>query len=107
MDTKTYGDMMKEALAIKTQEEADVWFAKEVESMKKGNPDWDMDKCANTVRSNLGYMAGYYDKSASEHVAKFFKAGHPIFGGPSYWDSVTPKQAFEAGKKKGEELSNE
>ena len=36
---KTYGDMMKEALAIKTQKEADIWFKKEVKIMHKANPD--------------------------------------------------------------------
>lgn len=97
--SRTCGEMMEEAIAIKTQEEADKWFKKEVKAMKEGNPDWPMSECADTVRSNLGYMAGYYDKSVSEHVHKFFGANHPIFGKPSYWDTVTPKEAFEKGKE--------
>ena len=94
---KTFGDMMRECLAIKTQEEADVWFAEEVKTMQEANPEWSPEECVKTVRSNLGYMAGYYDKQASEHVAKFFSANHPIFGGPEYWGKTTPKQAFNAG----------
>lgn len=96
--SKTYGEMMKEALVIKTQEEADEWFKKEVEFMQEANPSWSLTKCADVVQSNLGYMAGYYDKSASEHVKKFFGTNHPIFGDPSYLDSVSPKEAFEKGK---------
>ena len=96
---KTYGDMMKEALAIKTQKEADIWFKKEVKIMHKANPDWSLKKCADVVRSNLGYIAGYYDQSVSEHVHKFFGANHPIFGSPSYWDTMTPKKAFDKGRE--------
>lgn len=88
--SKTFSDMMKECFAIKTQEEADKWFKAEVDIMHEANPSWPMSKCASAVRSNLGYMAGYYDKAASEHVHKFFNADHPIFGGPGYWDTVTP-----------------
>lgn len=96
--SKTFGDMMKEALAIRTQEEADVWFAKEVQDMKAAKPELDIEKCATIVRSNLGYMAGYYDDSAAQHVHKFFSANHPVFGGPGYHAKVTPKEAFETGK---------
>ena len=99
--SKTFGDMMREALEIKTQARADEWFKEEVEIMKGHNLDWSMSKCADTVRSNLGYMAGYYDRSVSEHVQKFWGANHPIFGNPSYWDTVTSKEAFEKGKKLG------
>ena len=97
--SKTYGQMMDEALAIKTQEEADKWFLKEVKIMKEANFDWSLDKCASVVRSNLGYMAGYYSQDVSEHVHKFWNANHPIFGGPSYWNTMTSEKAFEAGKK--------
>jgi hypothetical protein len=98
-EAKTYGQMMDEALAIKTQEEADKWFLEEVKFMQEANPDWSPEKCAEVVRSNLGYMAGYYSREVSEHVHKFWGANHPVFGGPGYWGKVTPKEAFEAGKK--------
>lgn len=100
--SKTYGQMMKEAFAIKTQQEADVWFEKEVMSMKYANPSWSLERCSEVVKHNLGYMAGYYDKSASEHVKKFFGATHPIFGESSYWDTVSSEQAFKKGVKMGE-----
>jgi len=101
--SKTYDEAMREALAIKTQEEADIWFKEEVKFMKEHNPHWDLGECANVVRQNLGYMAGYYDKSASEHVQKFFGADHPLFGKPDYWDNVSPEQAFGMGLKTGQE----
>ena len=99
---KTYGEMMKEALAIKTQEKADKWFKEEIKAMKQANSTWPLSECADVVRSNLGYMAGYYDKKTSEHVNKYFGANHPIFGTPSYWDTMTLKKAFEKGKEIGE-----
>ena len=46
-----------------------------------------------------GYSTGWSTGGGREHVNKFFGANHPIFGNPSYWDSVTPKEAFEAGKE--------
>lgn len=98
---RTYGQMMKEVFAIKTQEEADKWLEKEVIYMNKKNTSWSVNKCRDTVKSNLGYMAGYYDKSVSLKVHKFFGANHPIFGEPSYWDSMSPKKAFELGEKAG------
>lgn len=97
----TYGEMMKEALAIKTQAEADKWFEAKVKDMYENygkKESKTLADCADIMRSNLGYMAGYYDKSTSEHVHKFFGANHPIFGGPGYWDTVSNAQAFEAGK---------
>ena len=96
--SRTYIQMMDEALSIVTQEEADKFFLREVSAMKEGNSSWSLEKCAEVVRSNLGYMAGYYDKSTSEHVRKFFGATHPIFGGPGYWDTMTSEKAFEAGR---------
>lgn len=42
MMSRTCGEMMREALAIKTQKEANKWFKKEVTFMKKCNPNWSM-----------------------------------------------------------------
>ena len=101
---KTYGEMMKEAMAIKTQEEADDFLKREVTCMKEHNPTWSLEKCESVVKSNLGYMAGYYDQTASLHVQKFWGANHPIFGGPSYWGNLSPKEAFEKGRQIGSKI---
>ena len=105
--SKTYGQMMEEALSITTQDEADKFFLRQVSAMKEGNQSWSMEKCAEVVRSNLGYMAGYYDKSASIHVHKFFGAAHPIFGGPGYWDTMKPEKAFQLGRSLTERSEKE
>lgn len=99
--SRTYGEMINEALSIDNQEDADKFFIKEVKVMQDANPDWSPEKCASTVRSNLGYMAGYYSQEVSEHVKKFWGANHPIFGKPGYWGKVTPKEAFEKGQEMG------
>ena len=100
---KTYGQMMNEALAINNQDEADKWFAEEVKAMQEANPEWDSEKCVSVVRSNLGYMAGYYNDNVAQHVHKFFNANHPIFGGSDYHKTMSPTKAFN----KGKEINNE
>ena len=99
--SKTINGLMKEALAIKTQEEADKFFAEYLDVVKEANPKWSLRECKGVVRSNLGYMAGYFNKEAAEHMKKFFKANHPIFGEPDYWDNVSQKEAYNRGVKRG------
>ena len=45
--------------------------------------------------SNLSYFAGYYDAKTAAKFYKKFKSSHPIFGNVT----VTPEEAFKAGKK--------
>ena len=92
---------MKEALEITTQEKADKWLVTRVEEMNKNNPTWTWERCAETVRSNLGYMAGYYDSSVAQHIHKFFGANHPIFGGHDYHKKTTPQTAYDKGMAEG------
>lgn len=91
------GEWFESAMKCTTKEEADVWFASEV---RKHVEEYGQDpkEAAGILRSNLGYVAGYYDQATSQKVHDLFGADHPIFGGPSYWGTVTPEEALEAGK---------
>ena len=77
--SKTYGQQMDEALACKTKKEAVIWLHNEAAEMSKetGRP---VKECAEMIKSNLGYMAGYYDKEIAAKVLKLFSAPHPVFG---------------------------
>lgn len=95
--SKTYGEQFKEAMC-QTREEADKWLQTEIQRYKDEFGE-EADKAKNIILCNLGYMAGYYSKKESEHIHNMFGADHPIFGGPNYWDNLTPTKAFEAGQK--------
>ena len=97
---KTYEDQFKEAMACQTKEEADKWLQTEVQRYKDEFGK-EADKAKDIILCNLGYMAGYYSKKESVHIQKMFGTNHPIFGGPEYWDSLTPTKAFEAEQKMG------
>jgi hypothetical protein len=51
--------------------------------------------------SNLSYFAGYYDAKTAAKFYKKFKSSHPIFGNVT----VTPEEAFKAGKIMGKTIA--
>lgn len=97
--SKSYGEQFDEAMACKDKAEADAWLESEIERYLL-MPDFhgDRSEAERVIRTNLGYMAGYYDQTASQKVFDLFGAPHPIFGGPDYWTRVTPEQAFKLGQ---------
>jgi hypothetical protein len=98
MSEQTIGDWFAEALKCETKEAAQEWFAAQVKQHVElyGQAP---DEAECILRSNLGYMAGYYDQATSQKVYDLFGAAHPIFGGPGYWGTVTPDEALAAGKR--------
>lgn len=101
--SKTYGEQFKDALKCTTKEEAMAWLDKEVAEIC-ADPEVTKtpDEMRKIVLSNLGYMAGYYDRETAQKIYDLFGAVHPVFGAPGYHDTVTPAQAFEAGRKHAE-----
>ena len=53
-------------------------------------------------KSNIGYMAGYYDRETATKIMEWFDCSHPIFGRTF----PTPAEAFNMGKKLGEAHKN-
>lgn len=92
----TYAQQFDSAMKCKTRKEAQVWFEKEVRrywvehGIKK-------TKAMEIILSNLGYMAGYYDRSVSEKVWKLFGAEHPVFGPPDKAVKLSPENCARLG----------
>lgn len=95
--SKTYGEEFAEALACNTKEEAQAWLEKNIREREKEYGQSSVE-ARKIILSNLGYMAGYYDKETSQKVYDLFQAEHPIFGTPNYWSTLIPEEAFRAGQ---------
>lgn len=94
----TYREQFDNAMKCTNKEEAAIWLEKEI-ARYESDYGKTREEASKVILSNLGYMAGYYDQATSKKVHDLFGANHPVFGGPDYWDRVTPEEAFEAGKK--------
>lgn len=94
----TYREQFDSAMQCQTVEKANDWMNKEIDRYKT-EFGTKAEEAHKIILSNLGYMAGYYDRQTSQKVHDLFGANHPIFGGPSFWNAVTPKEAIEAGMK--------
>lgn len=106
MNAKTLGELYSPAMQIQDQASADACFASLVEynMTRFGQSRADAEK---EMRINLGYWAGYFDNETRERVERLFKCAHPIFGAISEVGAPTPEQAFELGRKMGENLKNQ
>lgn len=51
------------------------------------------------ARQNIGYISGYFDRETAKKILKVFETAHPIFG----TSEPTPEEAFELGRKLGEQ----
>jgi hypothetical protein len=82
-----YSDTFAAALKIKDSEVDAFLDAHEKAGIPRG-----------IALSNLSYFAGYYDAKTAAKFYKKFNSVHPIFGKVS----ITPKEAFKAGKQAGQ-----
>lgn len=103
--SKTYREQFDEAMRCKTKEEADAWLNSEIKRYQSEHGK-DGEEAEYVIKSNLGYMAGYCNHEAAQKVQRLFGAVHPVFGTADYHKTVTPEEAFEAGKRVGERLKS-
>ena len=92
----TYGDIMRPAMGITEQDDADQYFKEYVayiNSVRKPDSKWDAEEVA---KHNLGYYAGYYSHEIRLRVERLFKCTHPIFGDATKGEPTTA-EAFQAG----------
>jgi len=75
----TYAEQFESALRCKTPEDATAWLNREV-TRYKTKFGIEPEEARRTILINLGYMAGYYDRSVGEKIESLFGARHPIFG---------------------------
>ena len=67
-----------------------------------GDSDQVRQNPESVANSNIGYIVGYYDKETADRWMQAIPSvSHPIFGKDIF--SVTPEQAFNAGKLAGTE----
>ena len=97
---QTYGEQFDDALACETTAQAELWMEKEVDHLVTYHGK-NQTEAISIIKQNIGYMAGYYSQKESEKIYRLFHAEHPIFGKPDYRTRITPKEAFEAGKRMG------
>lgn len=103
---KTYAQQFKEALKCKNKKEAESWLEKEI---KRYGLEFKRDEkdAREIILYNLGYMAGYYDHDTAMKIHELFGVDHPIFKSHDYHKTLTPQEAFDAGRRLGAGGKNE
>ena len=99
----TIAELYEPAMEIETQAEADAYLEKCVRHSLSDDPTQTRKQAEAIQRSNLGYYAGYYSDETRERVERLFRCSHPILGSISWKGPPTPEEAFERGRKLGEE----
>jgi hypothetical protein len=97
---KTIGELYGPASEVFTEDDADVYFEEVCDYIMTAYVDSasiTRAEAAEIARSNIGYMAGYYDKPVRDRMFKLFKCEHPVFG----TTEPSPQEAFEAGQRLG------
>ena len=78
-DEMTWGEVLRPAMKIKTQEKADEYLAEYVAWIMKQS-GVSRRKATETAKNNIGYWAGYYDDETARRVYKLFNCAHPYLG---------------------------
>jgi hypothetical protein len=100
MTKKKGEDFSFDALvAVKTKEEAATKLHNYIDFIQKSNEDMPLERATFIARSNIGYVSGYYDDETMKRIQELYEIPHPIFG----FKIPTPKEAFDAGVKWGNE----
>lgn len=97
----TAGDKYDPAMQITDQAEADAYFERCVaHNMTFGKT---REEAERIERANLGYWAGYYSNDTRHRVERLFRCAHPVFGAIAKVGAPTPEEAFEMGRRMGED----
>jgi len=100
----TNGEKYGPAMEITDQLKAGQYFEELVQhSMSFGNS---REEAEAIEKQNLGYYAGYYDSQTRARVEILFNTKHPYFGAIAE-GQPTQKEAYEMGKKLGEQARKE
>lgn len=103
----TIGEVLDPAMKITDPEDAKQYKAAYIAWIQEDldvNPDPNGLTAEQIANSNLGYFAGYFSNEVRERVERLFTCAHPIFGSIKDNEVPTAKEAFEMGKKLGEQL---
>ncbi len=100
-DELTFGQILHPAMNVTDAFEAAQYKGEYIAYiMIKQNKSY--EEAERIANSNLGYFAGYYDEETMQRVNRLFRTVHPIFG----TKTPTPEEAFEMGRRMGEQMKN-
>lgn len=103
-DVLTYGEIYSYACEeIFHPVEAQDFMNRAIKHIVDHNPSITIDKATEIFKSNIGYIAGYYDFPVRERVNELFGAIHPIFG----MTNPTPEEALQAGLDLAKKVMND
>ena len=95
-------EVFDKALSVakeKNKERAEQFLTAYHKWVCEGNPEKDPEECLRIIKSNLGYMAGYYNVDVAQLIEDAYGAIHPIFGCAEQRRKLTPEQIFNMGKE--------
>ena len=101
----TIGQCLNPIANITTKEEATQFFNDYVDWLKEGNKSLKQKRPVSNeqiAKINIGYYAGYFDKTTYTRILTLFDLEHPYFGK----EYPSPEYALGLGLKIGEEIKN-
>jgi len=90
-----------EAIEVKTEAQAKAYMLRLIDHCLQLKPHLSRRRAIEIQRSNLGYIAGYYDAATRERVERLYKCEHPVFGSIKKNGQPTSEQAFKMGMAMG------
>ena len=103
-ETLTFRETLEPTISITEQANADQYLKDYIAYIRKWldkEPRQDNMTAEQIAKANLGYYAGYFDRETRIRVEKLFHCEHPFFGKATEHE-VSPKEAFEIGKRLAE-----
>lgn len=97
-DNITIGEKYGPALHVRTQAEADAYFARLLDHARRAYGD-SPEEAALNERNNLSYYAAYFSNDARRLVEQFYGAVHPVFGPVKPQGETTADEAMAAYRK--------
>jgi hypothetical protein len=92
--------MMTAVQACTTKEEARELVKAEVAAVMAARPLLLEEQGRSIVLHNIGYLAGYLDRSEAARLLDLFETRHPFFGAMEDWPK-TPEETIAMGMKVG------
>jgi hypothetical protein len=97
---RTIDEMMTDATACTTKEEARELVKNEVAGIMHQRPNLLEEEARAIVLGNIGYMTGYCDRAEAGRLLGLFETRHPYFGAIEEWPK-TPEETIAMGYKRG------
>jgi hypothetical protein len=102
----TYKEQFESALKCENREEAQAWLDAELNEIAANGDERDPEEIVAVIKSNIGYMAGYYGRSAQRKIWELFDAPHPILGTPDEIEKLTAEDILARGYQIGRQFKS-